>query len=149
MQLIIFIGIQATGKSTFYLQNFYKSHVRLNLDMLRTRHREKILFEACLVSKTKCVIDNTNPTRADRQCYILSAQAKGFEIVGYYFQSNLQDALERNATRQGKEKVPEIAIRATHQRLEIPNYAEGFTQLHYVELINVNFNVKVWHSDEF
>lgn len=60
MQLIIFTGLQASGKSTFYKEYFYKTHLRLNLDMLKTRHREKILFDACLESKSKCVIDNTN-----------------------------------------------------------------------------------------
>ena len=46
MQLIIFIGIQASGKSTFYQQYFYHTHLRINLDMLKTRHREKLIFEA-------------------------------------------------------------------------------------------------------
>ena len=66
MNGIIFMGLQASGKSSFYLQNFYKTHIRLNLDMLKTRHREDILFEACLVAKQPLVIDNTNPTIDDR-----------------------------------------------------------------------------------
>lgn len=45
MQLIIFIGVQASGKSTFYQQQFYSTHLRLNLDMLKIRHRENQLFE--------------------------------------------------------------------------------------------------------
>ena len=61
MQLIIFCGVQASGKSTFYQQYFSNTHLRLNLDMLKTRHRENLLFEAALASKTKIVIDNTNP----------------------------------------------------------------------------------------
>jgi len=39
MEAIIFIGIQATGKSTFYKDNFFKTHIRINLDMLKTRKR--------------------------------------------------------------------------------------------------------------
>ena len=42
MQLILFTGVQASGKSTFYQQYFYHTHLRINLDMLKTRHREKI-----------------------------------------------------------------------------------------------------------
>ena len=34
MEAIIFTGIQATGKSTFYKQNFFNSHVRISLDLL-------------------------------------------------------------------------------------------------------------------
>jgi len=29
MQVIIFIGIQATGKSIFYKENFFDTHVRI------------------------------------------------------------------------------------------------------------------------
>jgi predicted kinase len=32
MEAIIFCGIQGSGKSTFFLQNFYHTHVRLNLN---------------------------------------------------------------------------------------------------------------------
>jgi hypothetical protein len=37
MQLVLFCGIQATGKSTFYQQRFFHSHVRRSLDLLRPR----------------------------------------------------------------------------------------------------------------
>ena len=80
MQLIIFMGIQASGKSSYYLLNLAHSHLRINLDMLKTRHRENIIFEAGLASKTKMVIDNTNPTLADRARYITNAQASGFRL---------------------------------------------------------------------
>lgn len=85
MQLIIFIGIQASGKSTFYQHYFYHTHLRINLDMLKTRHREKLIFEACLASKTKCVIDNTNVSAEDRARYIHQAKQAGFQIIAYYF----------------------------------------------------------------
>ena len=39
MEIIILMGIQASGKSTFYRQKFADSHIRINLDMLKTRHR--------------------------------------------------------------------------------------------------------------
>ncbi|MEJ5033297.1 AAA family ATPase [Acinetobacter sp. MYb177] len=135
MQLIIFMGIQASGKSSYYLLNLAHSHLRINLDMLKTRHREKIIFEAGLASKTKMVIDNTNPTPADRARYIASAQAAGFEIVGYFFETELKGALERNHLREGKACIPEVGIRATAQKLEPPHYAEGFDALYKVRIL--------------
>ena len=48
MELVVFIGIQATGKSSFYLDRFFRTHVRVNLDMLKTRNREQILVRACI-----------------------------------------------------------------------------------------------------
>ena len=50
MQMVIFIGAQASGKSSFYRQRFSDSHIRINLDMLRTRCRESILIKACFES---------------------------------------------------------------------------------------------------
>ncbi len=62
MELILFIGIQATGKSSFYLERFFRTHVRINGDMLKTRHREELLVRACLEGKTPFVVDKMNLT---------------------------------------------------------------------------------------
>ncbi|ENV47216.1 hypothetical protein P255_02500 [Acinetobacter brisouii CIP 110357] len=134
MQLILFIGIQAAGKSTFYQQYFYHTHLRINLDMLKTRHRENIIFEACLASKTKCVVDNTNVSIEDRARYIQRAQQAGFQIVAYYFETALSHALERNAERQGKARIPDRGVHATHRRLQIPQLSEGFDEIYKVKI---------------
>ncbi len=138
MQLILFTGVQASGKSTFYQQYFYHTHLRLNLDMLKTRHRENILFEAALISKTKIVIDNTNMTRIDRERYIQRAKDADFEIISYYFETDLDSTLRRNAKREGKANIPEKGVKATFNRLEIPRQSEGFDELFRVKLIENN-----------
>ena len=33
MEMVLFVGIQATGKPSFYLERFFRTHVRINLDM--------------------------------------------------------------------------------------------------------------------
>lgn len=48
MEVVIFIGIQAVGKSTFYKEKFFKTHIRINLDMLRSRDREWQIYKSCL-----------------------------------------------------------------------------------------------------
>jgi predicted kinase len=148
MEAIIFIGIQATGKSAFYQQRFADTHIRLNLDMLKTRHREQTLLRACLESKQPFVVDNTNITCEARAGYISQAKAAGFGVIGYYFKSALQSAIERNNQRSGKARIPVKGIVATHRKLELPSYDEGFGQLFYVEIgDNGAFIVKEW-SDE-
>lgn len=62
--------IQATGKFTFYAQKFFHSHVGINLDMLRTRHRETLLFDTCLKAKQALVVDNTTVTKTMLSHYI-------------------------------------------------------------------------------
>ena len=104
MEAIIFVGLQASGKSSFYREKFIDTHIRINLDMLKTRHREKILFHACLEAKQPFVIDNTNPAIADRSRYIELAKAKEFKIIGYYFQPNLEESKQRNSQRDQKKR---------------------------------------------
>ena len=148
MEAIIFMGLQASGKSSFYRQKFVNSHIRLNMDMLKTRNREKLLFNACLTAKQSLVIDNTNPTKADRQKYILPAITHQFKVTGYYFQSNIKDCLRRNNLRQGKSKIPVVGILATAKKLELPSYEEGFARLYYVNIAENNlFVIKDWQNE--
>ena len=150
MQLVLFCGIQATGKSTFYQQQFFHSHVRISLDLLRTRHRERRLLQLCLETKMPCVIDNTNPTRADRAAYLEPARAAGFEVVGYFFQSSMADALSRNLQRPAARQVPERGMRGTRNRLEIPTRSEGFDQLYFVRLLTSPvpaFDITEWQDE--
>ena len=134
MQALIFCGIQASGKSTFYCQRFLNSHVRISLDVLRTRHREARLLQFCLETQTRFVVDNTNPTAEERQRYIGPAKAAGYAIIGYYFSSSTEAALLRNQQRAPAEQVPERGIRGTRARLELPSFAEGFAELYFVRI---------------
>ena len=93
MEAILFIGIQATGKSSFFRSNFFNTHVRINKDMLRTNNREKRLLETCLEIGQPFVIDKTNVTRNERLTYIKTANDNGFKVIGYYFQSKIEDSI--------------------------------------------------------
>jgi predicted kinase len=145
MELIIFIGIQGSGKTTFYRERFFTTHLRINLDMLRTRRREGIIFRACLEAGQRMVIDNTNPTAEDRQRYIPFARAAGFRIIGYSFRSGLRESLARNLQREGKEVIPEKGVRATRAKLQAPAFEEGFDALYSVCIDRKgHFQVREW-----
>src|SRR4051812_25955702 len=118
MEAVIFVGLQGSGKSSFYLERFYRTHVRLNLDMLRTRHRERLLLQACLQAKQPFVVDNTNPRAADRARYVAPARATGFRVVAYYFEAPLGEAIRRNAARPPDERVPAKGIVGTYRLLQ-------------------------------
>jgi len=148
MQAIIFIGIQATGKSTFFKERFFDSFIRINLDLLKTRHREKLLLNVCIESTQKFVVDNTNTTIKDRVGYIEVAKSAGFEVIGYYFESKIKDALERNQLRSEERRIPERGILGTYNKLQLPSYSEGFNKLYYVRIGKEDeFIVEAW-SDE-
>lgn len=143
---VIFIGAQATGKSTFYVEQFFRTHVRINLDMLRTRAREQRLIEACFAAGQSFVVDNTNPRREDRARYIPRARLYGFRVIGYFFASSMDDILRRNALRSGRERIPPAGIRATFAKVEPPTVAEGFDELYRVSLSVAGFEIAPWEQ---
>ena len=145
MEAVIFIGVQASGKSSFYKERYFLTHVRISLDLLKTRNRERRFLTACLDTQQAFVIDNTNPSRDDRAKYIDVAKTARYSIVGYYFQSRVEDCLERNERRT--EPVPEVGILSTARKLQLPSMDEGFDNLKYVRLTESGFLVEAWNND--
>ncbi|NLN04696.1 MAG: AAA family ATPase [Clostridiaceae bacterium] len=146
MKAVIFTGLQASGKTTFFKQYFENEYVHVNLDTLKTRNKERLLLEECFEKNLKFVVDNTNPTRENRQRYISLAKEKGYKVIGYYFKSDINGCLKRNAIRNEK-NIPDKALFATHKKLEIPSFEEGFDELYYVHITDTGFKVEDW-TDE-
>lgn len=149
MELVIFIGLQGAGKTSFYRTRFAASHVLVSKDRLRNNRRparrQRQLVEEALEAGRSLVVDNTNPTVQDRVELIDLARRHGATVVGYYFESRLNDCLERNRLRIGKERVPDVALRTVAGKLEAPTYAEGFDRLYYVRLADdQRFDVQEW-----
>lgn len=145
MEAVIFMGIQASGKSTYYLQNYFQTHVRISLDLLRTRYRENKLLQFCLETNQPFVIDNTNPKTSDRERYISLAIEKNFRVKGYYFQSNVTESLKRNNSRA--RSVPEVAILSCRKHFEFPKPEEGFDRLFYVSMNKKGFVTEDWNNE--
>jgi predicted kinase len=148
MEAVLFVGVQASGKSTFYRERFFATHMRINLDMLKTRHREKLLLAVCIDTRQPFVVDNTNPTRAERQVYIEAAKQAGFRVISYYFQSKIEDCKRRNEQRPVEERIPVQGILGAAGRLQIPSRDEGFDELFYVRIDEANrFVVEEWRDE--
>lgn len=148
MEAVIFVGLQGAGKSTFYKQRFFTTHVRVSLDLLRTRHRERKLLSYCIECELPFVVDNTNPTRAERALYIESARQAGYRVACYYFQSRVDDCSRRNSERPPEQVVPIKGILGTAARMERPQRSEGIDELHYVRIGEASqFIVEEWQDE--
>jgi predicted kinase len=136
MELIIFVGLQASGKSTFFSERFAATHEHVSKDLLRNNRnrRQAKLIEAALEEGSSVVVDNTNPAVEDRRTLIELGREFGARIVGYYFESEVRRCIGRNRRRTGKAKVPDVAIYAAAKRLVPPSYSEGFDELFYVHM---------------
>jgi predicted kinase len=131
LEVVVLIGLQGAGKSTFRAQRFEATHVLVSKDHFRNNRRperrQQQLISEALAAGRSVVVDNTNPTRAERATIIALARSFNARVVGYYFDSPLAECLPRNAARP--EPVPEVGLLATAKKLERPALAEGFDAL--------------------
>jgi predicted kinase len=152
MQLVIFVGLQASGKSSFYRERFRARHVHVSKDLFRNNknpgRRQRVLITEALGRGESVVVDNTNPTPGDRIPLIELGRSLGAEVIGYYFESKLADCLERNLLREGKARVPEVALRVTVRKLQRPTYQEGYQRLYHVRMGEEGWVVSDWIEEE-
>jgi predicted kinase len=151
MELVLFIGLQASGKTSFYRARFADTHAHISRDNFRNNRnpteRQRVLIEEVLRSGRSAVVDNTSLTIDVRAPLIALGRELGAEVVGYYFASSLADCLKRNAAREGKARVPDVALYTTVKKLERPSRAEGFDRLFYVRAEDDNWIVEEWKED--
>jgi predicted kinase len=150
LEVILMIGLQASGKSTFCRANFAKTHTYISRDQFpksvkNPAARQRLLMEEALSQGQSVVVDNTHPTKEMRAEVLSLAKKYQARCVGYYFASVAKDCVARNSLREGDARVPDVAIFATIKKLEKPSLEEGFDQLFYVSLVDGGgFQIEPW-----
>ena len=134
MQAVIFSGVQASGKTTFYAERYLATHLRIAMDLMGTRHRERRFLETCLETGQRFVVDNTNPSEAERAPYVQAALAARYEVVGCEFRTSADDALRRNERRARRARIPVAGLLGTYGRLEPLRAREGYARVLVVEI---------------
>jgi len=137
-ECVILVGLPGAVKTSFYEQNFAASHRHISKDLWpnaagREARQRRELADA-LASGASVVVDNTNPSVADRAAIIAIAHASGARVIGYFFDVTTRQAIARNAERRDRKKVPNVAIFTVAKRLVPPTPAEGFDELFRVTL---------------
>jgi DNA 3'-phosphatase len=130
-ELIVFVGMPGSGKSTF-AKKYLEPHgyVIVNQDTLKSRKACCRMAEQLLLEGKSVVIDNTNPDAATRKLYIdlcMSSVSDGIDNADgkksisarcFYFQTSEELARHCNVFREQtgiRKKVPEyvqITLRA-------------------------------------
>jgi predicted kinase len=139
VELVVLTGLQGSGKSTFYRSRFAATHAHISKDLFPNardrRRRQRELVQAAAREGRSVVVDNTNATRADREELVTLARSLGMRPVCFFFPPDVKASLARNARREGKARVPQVAVFATARRLEPPGDGEGFEAIHDVRAL--------------
>jgi predicted kinase len=135
MELVILVGLPASGKTTYYRSHFADTHVHVSKDRMPNARRRDDLQERAITdaleSGRSVVVDNTNPSPAVRAPLIALGRRHGARIIAYYFDTAVKDCV-RNRQREGKARVPDVAIFVTSKKLVPPTASEGFDEVHVV-----------------
>ncbi|MDN3295252.1 ATP-binding protein [Streptomyces ficellus] len=131
LDMAVMVGLQASGKSTFYRQHLSGGHVLVSKDLFprgaRNKQRRQMrLVDAALAAGRPVAVDNTNPSPEEWAPLIALGHAHGATVTAYWFPPDVGGSLGRNAAREGRERIPDIGIHATHKRLRKPTVADGF-----------------------
>ena len=136
MQLVLFIGLPGSGKSTFYKTHFQETHRLISKDLLknnrRRNRRQMQLLEEAFEAKEPVVLDNTHASRAIREPWIGWAKEKGWKVTAYYLSCSVEECRRRNDARSEKERVPDVGFFTILRELERPCFSEGFDELFFV-----------------
>jgi len=134
LELVIFTGLPGSGKSTYYREHYAATHVHVSKDLMpnvRARdERQWREIEAALAAGRSVVVDNTNPSREARAPLIALGRRFGAKIVGVFFDVDASVCIVRNRGREGRARVPNVAIFTTRKKLQAPALDEGFDELH-------------------
>ncbi len=145
MDLVVLVGLQGSGKTTFYRGRFAATHAHVSKDLFPNardrgrRQRERIA--AAAAAGRSAVVDNTNARRQDRLDLVAQAHALEMRPICYFFPPDVPVSLAHNAARVGRARVPDVAIHVTRARLVPPTWDEGWDELYAVRAERGGFEV--------
>ena len=137
LELIVFVGLQGSGKTTYYLEHFAATHVHVSKDLMaNVRSREAVQMkqiDEALGAGRSVVVDNTNPTRESRAPLIAAGRRHGARLIAVAFEPHVPTSIMRNRQREGRARVPDVAIFVTKKKMIAPSIEEGFDEVRVVK----------------
>ena len=126
------VELQGAGKSTWVAEHL-PGHTVVSKDHWpRARHREarqRRVVAGLLAQGLAVVVDNTNPSPAERAPLVELARAAGAPVRAVFLDVPLAVCRDRNDRRTGTARVPPVGLFAAAGRLVPPTPAEGIDRV--------------------
>ena len=143
---MILVGLPGSGKTSFFRSRFAATHEHVSKDLMPSVRdkaaRQVALVEQALGAGRSVVVDNTNPRVVDRAPLIAAARRQGARVAAYLLDTPRGECLQRNRGREGRARVPDVAVHVAASRLQPPTREEGFDELFTVRAVGGAFDVE-------
>ncbi len=144
-ELAILVGLPGSGKTSFFEARLAATHVHVSKDRMghaRDKAARQLDEVAHALGAGRSVaVDNINARAADRAPLLALGRAAGARTVAYTMDTTVKQALARNRGREGRARVPDIAVFVASKRFEPPTRAEGFDAVYRVRAEAGDFEV--------
>lgn len=131
------MGLPGSGKST--LTKEFPDYVRINQDSLGNRNDCINALKRNLQQGNNCIIDRTNINRTQRKYFIDVAKDFNAELYCIFLDIPAVECIERVKVRKDHETIKDVShekaveiVNKFNKELELPDYAEGFKDIHHV-----------------
>jgi bifunctional polynucleotide phosphatase/kinase len=135
LELVIFVGAPASGKSTFAKKYLAPNgYVWVNRDTLTTPAKCQKAVQEALAAGKSVVLDNTSPAAAARAEYVRIAQSYKARVRCFRFTTDREICVHLNMFRERQSNgaqphVPKIGFNLFFAQLEEPSVHEGFDEV--------------------
>jgi predicted kinase len=146
-EIVIAVGLPASGKSTYIKRN-YKNHIVVSNDIIVDKYavqnkidyneaferigKSKIIqlgmkdFKKALKTGKNIILDNTNLTKSIRKQYL--DLSEGYKKIALIFKIGKKEMQKRLKGREGK-TIPDEVIEKMERSYEEPTKLEGFDEM--------------------
>eukprot|EP01080_Neovahlkampfia_damariscottae_P005881 gene5881-9709_t len=145
-EMIIMVGVPASGKSTFSKKFAKFGYEVVNRDTLKTVQKcEKVAREA-LENGKSVVVDNTNPGVSARAGFIAIAKEKRIPVRCFHINTDIELVKHLNLFRERTKnvrRIPDVAYNMFKKNFKKPDFEEGIQ-----EIIEIDFVPEFDKKDE-